>query len=68
MSLLTTENEAADGRDEAGKKRIEGKSANQHTISELKNSSEKNVDEVGIDELELLWRVVLVLVVELAED
>lgn len=51
MSLLTSENKAADGWDETGKEWIEGESANQHTVHELQNSSQKNVDEVRVDQL-----------------
>lgn len=64
---LTTEDEAADGRDEAGQEGIERECADEHAISELQNSSQQNVDEISVDKFELLGRVVLVLVVELRQ-
>lgn len=64
---LTSENEAADGRNEPRQEGVERECADEHTISELQNSSQQNVDEIRVDQFELLRRVVLVLIVELRQ-
>lgn len=64
---LTSEDEAADGGNESRQERVEGECADEHTISELQNSSQQNVHQIRVDQFKLLRRVVLVLIVELRQ-
>lgn len=65
---LTSQHEAAHARDEARQERVEGKGANEHTIDELHDSGEQNVNKIGIDDFQLLWCVALIFIVELCQD
>jgi len=59
------EDEAADSRDEAGEEWIERECANENAVRKLQNTRQQDVNEISIDQLQLLWRVVLVFIVEL---
>lgn len=62
---LTGQHEAAHTRDEARQEGVEGKGANEHTIDELHDSGEQNVNKIGVDDFKLLWCVALIFIVEL---
>jgi hypothetical protein len=64
---LTSKNETANGGNESREKRVEWISADEHTISELQNSRQQNINEISVDQLELLWRGGLIFIVELGQ-
>lgn len=64
---FTAQNEAADGRNEAGQERVERKTAHQTAVQKLGDAGQHDVEQIRIDDFQLLGRVVLVLMVELVQ-
>lgn len=64
-TLHTAQDETADGGDESGQERVEGKSADENAVDELENAGQQDVEEVGVDQLQLLGRLAVVFADEL---
>jgi len=63
-----TEHKGGDTRDESREEGVEGEGTDQAAIDELEDSSEEDVGEIGINNLEFLGGVGGVLFIKLAND
>lgn len=57
---LTTEDEAADGGNEAAEEGVEGEGADAEAVAELQRAGEQHVQEVGVQHLEAARRAAAV--------
>ena len=60
MFSPTSQDKAADGRDESGQERIEGECSDEAAVDKLEDSRQQDVEEICVDELQLLGRLAAV--------
>jgi len=63
-----SKNEASNRRDKSRKERIKGEGPHQTAVHELDNPGKKNVAQISVNHLQLLWRLDFILVEELFDD
>ena len=52
LCKLTCKDERSNTRDESGKEGVEGESTNEKAVEKLRNSSEQDVEHIGVDDLQ----------------
>lgn len=65
---LTSENKAADGRNESGQKWVERECSNQTAVNELYDAGKHDIEEISIDQLQFFRRIIHIFIVEFIEN
>lgn len=65
--MRTSQDKRSHSRNESGEEGIERISSDQTAIDELENASQQDAEHIGVDEANLLGRLLRVVVYELAD-